>query len=163
MNLGRIVALSKDPEVQQLAQKYGREVFGADDLADALEIVQKVNPDLILFDQWLGTEKIHEFILRSSAITNNKSLKRTDKYLIGIPVVVVGCGDDDTDLSVFIQDGAFDYLNARQDYDRFERIVKKIKNKSNLRMKLLETEYLPDFNGKVITLYTHNPLRAVQE
>ena len=130
MSLSRIVALSKDPEVQKLAQKYGREVFGADDLADALEIVQKVNPDLILFDQWLGTEKIREFILRSSTAANNEFLKKTDKISTDIPIVVVGCGDDNTDLSIFIQVGAFDYLNARQDYDRLERIIKKIKSKS---------------------------------
>ena len=131
MSLSRIVALSKDPEVQKLAQKYGREVFGADDLADALEIVRKVNPDLILFDQWLGTEKIREFILRSSSIADNEFLKKTDKYSNDIPIVVVGCdNDDNTDLSTFIQVGAFDYLNARQDYDRLERIIKKIKSKS---------------------------------
>ena len=45
--------------------------------------------------------------------------------------MVVGCdNDDNTDLSTFIQVGAFDYLNARQDYDRLERIIKKIKSKS---------------------------------
>ncbi len=122
--------MSKDPEVQKLAQKYGREVFGADDLTDALEIVQKVNPDLVLFDQWLGTEKVRQFVLRSSANVNNKFFEKTDKYAADIPVVVVGCGDDNTDLSEFKQFGAFDYLNTGQDYDRIERIIKKIKRKS---------------------------------
>ncbi len=119
MSLHRIVALSKDPQVQQLAQKYGQEVFGADDLADISEIVQTVNPNLILFDQWLGMGKIREF------------LKRTDKYLNDIPVVVVGCGEENSDLSKeFIQDGAYDYLKARQDYAGLERIINRIKNKS---------------------------------
>jgi len=130
MSLSRIVALSKDPEVQKLAQKFGREVFGADDLADALEIVRKVNPDLILFDQWLGTDNIREFILRSSATAKNEFLKKTDKNFADIPIVVVGCDDDDTDLSTFIQVGAFDYMDARQDYGRLEQIIKKIKSKS---------------------------------
>lgn len=122
--------MSKDPEVQKLAQKYGREVFGADDLTDALEIVQKVNPDLILFDQWLGSEKVREFVLRSSANVNNKFFEKTDKYSADIPIVVVGCGNDNTDLSEFKQLGAFDYLNTGQDYDRLQRIIKKIKRKS---------------------------------
>ena len=99
MTLSRIVALSKDPEVQQLAQKYGREVFGADDLADALEIIHAVNPDLILFDQWLGINNIREFVFRSSAVDKNEFLKKTDKYSIDIPIVVVGCGENNTDLS----------------------------------------------------------------
>jgi DNA-binding NtrC family response regulator len=145
MSLSRIVALSKDPEVQKLAQKYSREVFGADDLADALEIVRKVNPDLILFDQWLGTENIREFILRSNATANNEFLKKTDKYSTDIPVVVVGCNDGSTDLSTFIQVGAFDYLNARQDYDRLERIIKKIKSKSKAPSTVKETKcFFPD-------------------
>ena len=131
MTLSRIVALSKDPEVQQLAQKYGQEVFGADDLADAVEIIRTVNPDLILFDQWLGINNVREFILRSSAVDKNESLKRKDKYSIDVPIVVVGCGEDNNDLSTeFIQIGAYDYLNTRQDYARLERIINRIKSKS---------------------------------
>ena len=145
MNLSRIVALSKDPEVQKLAQKYGREVFGADDLADALEIVQKVNPDLILFDQWLGDEKIREFIFRSGTTANKGLIKKTDKISPDIPIVVVGSSDDNTDLSIFVQAGAFDYLNARQDYDRFEQIIKKIKCKTSTPSIEKEvTSFFPD-------------------
>jgi DNA-binding NtrC family response regulator len=145
MSLDRIVALSKDPEVQKLAQMYGREVFGADDPADALEIVQKINPDLILFDQWLGTERIRKFILRCNANVKNESLEKTDKCSNNVPIVVVGCGGDNSDLSIFKQVGAFDYLNARQDYDRFERIIKKIKNKSRTKITKKEmTNFFPD-------------------
>ncbi|MHC4535637.1 MAG: sigma-54-dependent transcriptional regulator [Planctomycetota bacterium] len=130
MSLNRIVALSKDPEVQQLAQKYGQEVFGADDLADAAEIIQTVNPDLVLFDQWLGNNNVREFILRSSAFDKNEFLKRTDKYSNDVPIVVVGCGDDNNDLSTeFIKIGAYDYLHTRQDYAQLERIINRIKSK----------------------------------
>ena len=137
--------MSKNPEVQKLAQKYGREVFGADDLPDALEIVQKVNPDLILFDQWLGAEKIREFIIRSSKTADNELIKKNDKISPDIPIVVVGSGDDNIDLSGFVQVGAFDYLNARQDYDRFERIIKMIESKSTARgIEKETTSFFPD-------------------
>ncbi|GAG21557.1 unnamed protein product, partial [marine sediment metagenome] len=75
MTLRRIVALSRDPEVQQLAQKYGQEVFGADDLADALDVIQTTNPDLILFDHRFGTGHIREF------------LDRADKHSTNVPIV----------------------------------------------------------------------------
>ncbi len=131
MTLNRIVVLSKGPEVQQLAQKFGREVFGADDLTDVLEIVQTVNPDLILVDQWLGINNVREFIFRRSPVDKNEFLKKTDKYSIDIPIVVVGCGEDNTDLSTeFIRIGAYDYLNTRQDYAQLERIISRIKSKS---------------------------------
>ncbi len=59
--------------------------------------------------------------------------------------MVVGCNDDNADLSTFIQFGAFDYLNARQDYVRLERIIKKIKNKSKAPPKVNDTKtFFPD-------------------
>ena len=119
MTLRRIVALSRDPEVQQLAQKYGQEVFGADDLADALDIVQTVKPDLILFDHRFGTGHIREF------------LDRADKYSTNVPIVVVGGDDNNIDLSKeFMQAGAYGYLKSRQDYPGFEQIISRIKNES---------------------------------
>ncbi|NQT03204.1 MAG: hypothetical protein HQ580_14345, partial [Planctomycetes bacterium] len=119
MNLRRIVALSKDPQVQQLAQKYGREVFGADNLDDALDIVQTVNPDLMLFDHRFGPRHIREF--RDKADNNS----------IDVPIVVVGGDDNNIDLSTeFIQTGAYDYLKSRQDYARLEQIINRIKIKS---------------------------------
>jgi DNA-binding NtrC family response regulator len=131
MSLSRIVALSKDPEVQKLAQKYGQEVFGADDLTDAVEVIQTVNPDLILFDQWLGINNVREFIFQSSDNGKNEFGKRTDKKSADIPIVVVGCGDDNTDLATeFIRIGAYGYLDTRQDYAQLERIINRIKSKS---------------------------------
>jgi len=146
MTLRRIVAVSKDPEVQQLAQEYGQKVFGADDLADALDIVQTVNPDLILFDHRFGTGHIREFILRSSAAAKNEFPDRADKYSTNIPIVVVECDDDNTDPATlgsiqnpplagsteleFMQAGAYDYLKGKQDHAGFERIISRIKNKS---------------------------------
>ncbi|MCP4613752.1 MAG: sigma-54-dependent Fis family transcriptional regulator [Planctomycetes bacterium] len=131
MSLSRIVALSKDPEVQKLAQKYGRKVFGADDLTDAVEVIQTANPDLILFDQWLGINNVREFIFQSNANDKNEFSRRTDKKSADIPIVIVGCGDDNTDLAAeFIRIGAYGYLGTRQDYAQLERIINSIKSKS---------------------------------
>jgi len=119
MSLRRIVVVSKDPEIQQLAQEYGREVFGADNLDDALDIVQTVNPDLMLFDHRFGPRQIHEF------------RDKADKNSIEVPIVVVGGDDNNIDLSTeFIQTGAYDYLKSRQDYAQLERIINRIKIKS---------------------------------
>ncbi len=117
MSLLRIVAVSRDPEVQQLAQQYSREVFGADDLTDALDIVNAVNPDLILFDHRFNPSHIREV------------LNKADKNLVDVPVVAVGGDDSDTELSnEFIRMGAYDYLQGKQDYNRLEQIIRRIKN-----------------------------------
>jgi len=120
MSLLRIVAVSRDPEVQQLAQQYSREVFGADDLNDALDIVKTVNPNLILFGHRFNPSHIRKF------------LNKADKNLVDVPVVAVGGDDSDTELSnEFIRMGAYDYLQGKQDYGRLEQIICRIKD--NLR------------------------------
>ena len=117
MNLRRIVAVGKDPEVQRLAQQCGQEVFGADDLTDALDIVQTINPNLILFDHRFSPSHIRNF------------LNGADKNLVDVPIVVVGSDDADTKSSAeFIRMGAHDYLQGRRDYDRLEQIINRVRN-----------------------------------
>ncbi len=120
MSLNKIVTVSRDPEVQRLAQKYSQEVFGAEDPADALEVVQAVNPNLILFDHRFNTDYFHDFI------------EKADKNSVDIPVVIVGDGDNNqTDFSAeFSQLGIYDYLQGRQDYEQLQRIISRIKSKS---------------------------------
>lgn len=120
MSLRRIVAVSKNPEVQQLAQKYSQEVFGADDLTDALDVVQTKKPDLILFDHLFKPEHISDYI------------SRADNNSTNIPIVVIGNNDSSTALDKkYVQVGAYDYLKGKQDYNRLEQIISNIKDKSD--------------------------------
>ena len=143
MSLRRIVAVSKNPEVQQLAQEYGQEVFGADDLLDALDIVQTVSPDLILFDHHFDPGHIREFVLRLSDTAKNHTLQgdrfaasaalnKAGKKSTDVPIVILGNDDDNTDLSTeFLQAGAYDYLKPGRNYARLEQIISKIENQYN--------------------------------
>ena len=115
MSLSRVVVISKDPDVQQLAQHYSREVFGADDLADALDIVQTANPDLVLFDQRFGKGRIGKFLGDGDKGTNT------------VPVVVVGSeGSESGSSSEYLRAGAFGYLQTSRDRRQMERIIDRI-------------------------------------
>jgi len=119
MSLRRIVVVSRNGEVQQLIRQVSQEIFVADDLAEALDIANIVNPDLIVFDDRFSPGHIREF------------LNTADKNSINVPVVVVGNGENEIDLSTeFIQMGAVDYLRGKQNYNRLEQIVHRVKNKS---------------------------------
>jgi two-component system response regulator AtoC len=119
MTLRRVVAVSRDAEVQQLARQVSQEIFVADDLTEALDITETVNPDLIVFDDSFSPGHIHEF------------LNTTDNNSITVPVIVVGSGENGLDLSAeFKQNGVSDYLQGKEDYNRLEEIVSRIKNKS---------------------------------
>ncbi len=120
MKIGKFVAVTKDRDTQHLAQRYGEEVFGADDPAEALDIIQTVEPDLILYDHRFGPNPISEIVDRSNSET------------AAVPVVVVGPDNNSGAFSdEFIQAGAFAYLQGSKDYERMEQIINRIANESD--------------------------------
>jgi len=120
MSLRRIVVVSKEAQVIQLAQQVGQEIFVADDPAEALDIVETVGPNLILFDHRFSPGHIHEFC--EMAYKNSTDIP---------PIVAVGNDENDIDLSAeFKRTGAYDYLQGRQEYSRLEQIVSRIKNEA---------------------------------
>jgi len=113
MILENVVTVGKKTEVQQLAAQVGRQVFAADDLKEALEIIKRVNPELILLERQFAQEFC------------NASDKKRD-----ICITVI-----DTDENIayssepFMQMGVHYYLRGKQDYHQLQEIVNKIKNK----------------------------------
>jgi len=117
MILRRIVVASRQAEVQQLARRVGQEILVADDFTETLDITKNLKPDLILADEVLGQGHIREF------------LDTTDKNSIDVPVVVVGDGRNEAEISAGLTHSRAYYLQTRQDYSRLEQIARHIKNK----------------------------------
>jgi len=119
MVLRRIVTISKEPEIQQLARQVGQEVFVADDPTEALDIAETTNPDLIIFDHRFLPAHICEFLDKIS--------------LTNIPIVVVGKNENIAVPSEeFVKIGVLDCLRGKKDYHRLEQIAAQIANNSNL-------------------------------
>jgi two-component system response regulator HydG len=115
MVLRRVVVVSRQTEVQQLARLVGQEIFMADEPAETLDIAKTVNPELILFDHRFNPSDIREFL--------NTSRENS----INIPVVIVGNDENGASSSGdFIQMGAYDYLQGWQDHRRLEQIANRI-------------------------------------
>jgi len=133
MSLRRIVVVSREAEVQQLAQQVSQEVFVADDLAETLDIVKTVNPDLILFDHRFSPSHIREFL---NVATEN---------FIDIPAVIVGNDENSAGSSIeFIQMGACDYLRGSQDYGRLQQIVSQIKKSKVVGSQIYTSVFFAD-------------------
>lgn len=115
--LRRVVTVSRQASVHQLAKSAAKEVFVADDLSEASQITQTVNPDLVFFDHYFTAEQVREFL----DTPDNKSIR--------IPVVIVFDGEDDKDLSLeeYRRAGIFDYLQSSSDYGRLKQIIALIK------------------------------------
>lgn len=122
MILRKVVVISREEKIQRLARQVGQEIFVADDLVEALDIIETVGPDLIIFDGRSGPGHIREFF------------DRPDKNTADVPVVVVGDDEDEArsraEAAEFIRMGAVDYLQGKQDYGRLEQIASRIKNAS---------------------------------
>ena len=71
--LRRIVVISNQPQIHATAQEIAREVFAAEDLAEAADIVNTVTPDLVIFDETFAPDGIRAFLQQ----TDNDPTRRT--------------------------------------------------------------------------------------
>ncbi len=60
--LRRIVIIGNKAPVRDIAQDIAHEVFAADDLAEAADIVTTVTPDMTIFDDTFAPDRIREFL-----------------------------------------------------------------------------------------------------
>jgi DNA-binding NtrC family response regulator len=110
--LNGIVTIGKDSQVLQLARQFGREVFAADDITEALDIVKRTNPELVIFDNHFNHLNIKKFV---NALDKNSNL------------CIVSIGNDINSSQAFIDAGANYYLHGEKDYHKLSEIVNKIK------------------------------------
>ncbi len=111
--------VSKQSRCQELAQQVGQEIFVADDLAETLDIVDAVSPDLVVFDDSFTPSHIREF------------LDGTDKNAVSVPVVVLSGGENDGPTRAeFMQVGAYDCVQASPDGSQLKETAMRIKNRS---------------------------------
>ena len=119
MVLRRIVVVSKQSEVQQLAQKIGQQVLVADDPVEAVDIAATVMPDIVLIDGLLQQDDV-QIILDASH--NN----------FHTAVVVVGNKDARPGwLSKFSQAGDIEYLPHPGDFEQLQHILNKIQSRTS--------------------------------
>jgi DNA-binding NtrC family response regulator len=113
MILEKVVTVGKETEVQQLAAQVGRQVFAADDYKEALEVIKRVNPELVLLERQFAQEFC------------NASDKNHD-----VCIAVIDTDENSTHSGEqFIRMGAHYYLRGKQDYQQLQEIISKIKNK----------------------------------
>ncbi len=69
--LRRIVVVSKKAQIPAIAQELANEVFAADDLAEAGEIITTVSPDLVVFEGSFAPEPLRACVNRASHPTGS--------------------------------------------------------------------------------------------
>lgn len=114
MTLSSVVTIGRDSEIQQLAMKVSENVFAADDLTEARDVVGRVQPSLILFDHRFSHGDIQAF---SSCFKENLP-----------PMVVVGHEGADEQVAGSFQSIGAHYLKGQQEYHRLPHLVQQMKH-----------------------------------
>jgi DNA-binding NtrC family response regulator len=118
MVLHRIVVISKQAEVQQLARRIGQQVLVADDAVEAVDIAATVVPDLILLDDLLHPNDIRA--IRDASHNNSRT-------------AVVVAGNNETPPAWFTQlsqSHDIEYLSGHNNYEQLQRILSKIQSQT---------------------------------
>jgi DNA-binding NtrC family response regulator len=117
MKLQRVVAISRQEQIVQLARQVGCQVFAADDLAEAAHTIQSVRPEIILLDYQFGRDAINQFLSDSD---NNTA-----------DVVVIIVGDGSAEIDIFKNEPSkikpCNYLASPDDAERLKNIIQQIK------------------------------------
>jgi len=117
MLLRRVIVVSAQPDVQQLARRVGQQAFVADDTAEAINFARTLAPELILFDDRFTPGHIADFIATA------------DKNGVKIPVVTVSSDINSIRLNEYRQVGVFDCLHLLADQQQLLEIAAKIKSR----------------------------------
>jgi DNA-binding NtrC family response regulator len=110
--LRRIVVVSNKPELRDIARKVAQEVFVADDLSEALSIVNTATPDMAVFDESFAPHHIRQL------------LDKTDNEASRSNLTVVMAGSSlPSALGEYTKVGVSYHLRAEDDYEDLHRIV----------------------------------------
>lgn len=114
MALDKILVVGKDTETHELVRPFTRQLFAADDMNDVWQLVDSVEPHLILLDTRTPHEHICSF------------LRAVEEKSIDTPVVVVDHAEDSPNAEMILGLGAFDYIKGKTDHPRLTEVIDRI-------------------------------------
>lgn len=115
MSLHNVIVISRRIEIQELAQQIADHVFAADEIPDAVELLERVSPDLILFDGRYSENDILFFV-------------HTAESVCEAHIVIIGNGEGQTHYPEDLAEKVpCHYLNDAKDHQQLRKILDRIK------------------------------------
>jgi len=114
MALERILVVGKEQRTHDLARLYSRQLFAADDTRDLWQLLDSVNPHLILID----TNTPHEHLC---------DLLRRGKKETFAPVVIIDHDASNTQAESLLGLGALDVISGKDDHPRLAEVVERVR------------------------------------
>ncbi len=114
MTLDKILVVGKEAQIHQLAHKHTKQLFAADDTNNIWDLIDSVEPHLILLDKNIHHNEICSF------------LEGTSKNNVEIPVVIIGGEDSHEHAEKLIKLGAYDFIKGKNDHNRLGKVIDRI-------------------------------------
>ncbi|MHC5060039.1 MAG: sigma-54 interaction domain-containing protein [Planctomycetota bacterium] len=115
MSLENILVVGRDYKTQQLARPFTKQLFSADDTDDTWQMIDSVQPHLIIFGSEIGHEQLCSF------------LETKGKKAIDTPVVIIGDKNNHQYADQLISLGAYDYIKGEKEHPRLSHVIERIK------------------------------------
>ena len=117
MALGRILVVGAEPRTQELVRPYARQLFSADHTDDLWDLIDSVEPHMILIDKNISSTEVCSL------------LQAAGKRSVSAPMVVVGDQYDEEHIKEMLSLGAFDHVRDISDLQSLAKIVDRLKNR----------------------------------
>ncbi len=139
--LRRIAVVSRSSHIHALAQEIAKEVFVADDLTEARDIVETVTPDLTVFDGAVSPSDIRNFLEQSKA--------HVSPYPVTVVAALESTGFSDLD---YRRAGVSHILEGKANLGRLRDIAIEIRNNRQRQARDAKTQpdYFLDENAATI-------------
>lgn len=118
MAVEKILVVGRHPKAHTLARPFTKKLYAADDAGDIWQLIESVEPNLILFDADISGDDVYDTLLT----LRDKSLN--------VPVIFV-CDDRDRAQQI-LQAGAFGFLSGYDDVARMGQAVDRIENPESI-------------------------------
>ena len=132
--LRRIVVVSKKAQIHGIAQETAQEVFAADDLSEAAELVTTVAPDLVVFDGTVAPSDLHRCL---EAIADDANQPRV--------TAVLASDEDSFDEREYKRAGISHCLMGEESHHRLCDIAAEISEDAQRRLKLEKEDHDRDY------------------
>jgi DNA-binding NtrC family response regulator len=115
MPFEKIIIIGRQQDIVELTRPLADQIFSADNIDDAWDLIDSADPDMILIDTTIKQKHVCDFLIT----LNKQSVK--------IPVVVIQEAPDENRSGLLKDFGAFDCIQGEEDYQRLSNIIDRIK------------------------------------
>lgn len=120
MRLNNVIVIGMQKDVLQLIQPIAENMYAADHISEALDIVRRVMPDSVFFDQQNAENAVSQFMDQAEGLDC-------------VPLFIIkSCGDNSGYEVTSYERGGFHHIDCVRDHHELHKVISEVKHQSSL-------------------------------